>query len=443
MDHGVSVITLFFLYWSLSSRGVGPYPLATMTKVALCKMRSPTKRNPKRRVYILRWYDSQGRRCGRTVGQVGKLDKRQAEHLRRQLQGEFDLGTTPIDRPTRLTLAAFLQRDREAVSVDVSARTIRELEDAADHAIRALGADLDVHKIDHAAIGRLKRYLSETVRTRKGNPLAPATVGKVIRKLQSAFTRGTKRGDLRSNPFAGVTVPKVQANRIRTYRPEEVEAMLAVTPDLWWEAFIGLAYTSGLRRGELLNLQWADVDLDRATVSVSPKRAGSFTVDGVDYPILEWSAKAYHSRTVPIPAQTVTVLGRLKVKADESPYVFLSLDRLARIRQYVDEHGRLSAAYTPRNNLRRTFTAIQVAAADRLSEGLDKPWAWETRTIHDLRRSYGTLMAERRLPIHQVRRLLGHSSIRTTEGYYLALGTDLSDEVRQAFAPMAAPSVSS
>ncbi len=43
----------------------------------------------------------------------------------------------------------------------------------------------------------------------------------------------------------------------------------------------------------------------------------------------------------------------------------------------------------------------------------------------------------RHVPIHELKRLLGHSSIRTTEGFYLAAGDDISARVTEAFASVA------
>ncbi len=183
----------------------------------------------------------------------------------------------------------------------------------------------------------------------------------------------------------------------------------------------------------MLNLTWADVDLDGETVTVQAKRAGTFRVGDRAYPILGWTSKSYHDRTVPIPAETVTVLQRLKAKAGASVYVFLSLERLEQIADYMDQHdGKLSASYKLVNNLKRAWGRIQDAAEVRLSEGRDEPYQWERRTIHDLRRSYGSVMAHH-VPIHELRALLGHSNIGTTERYYLAVGDDLADKVRGAF----------
>ncbi len=73
------------------------------------------------------------------------------------------------------------------------------------------------------------------------------------------------------------------------------------------------------------------------------------------------------------------------------------------------------------NNLRRDFLAIQ-AAAQLKRQG----------TIHDLRKSFGTHMANH-VPLHELRRLMGHASITTTADYYLDVGDDVAAKVRAAF----------
>jgi integrase len=66
---------------------------------------------------------------------------------------------------------------------------------------------------------------------------------------------------------------------------------------------------------ELLHLRWSDVDIANATVQVQPCRADSFKVEGTEYPIIAWSAKARASyRSVPIPKQTAADLGRWRME---------------------------------------------------------------------------------------------------------------------------------
>ena len=398
-------------------------------RVSLYKSKRATAHNPKRHTWQIRWVGTDGKRYCETIGDAARMTKTDAEIIRRQRQGKMDNGLAPVNRPGRLGLAEFLRRDREAVAIDVKAKTLSELETAGAHAVRALGGTLDVQRLDHAAVGRLKKHLAD-------RGLAAATIVKVVRYLQGAFSRGLKLQLVTSNPFKGVKLPKIQARAVQVYRLHEVEAMIAVAPS-WWATFIRLAHTSGLRAGELHNLLWSDVDLEARTVTVAPKKAGRFTVGGQEYPILPWTSKSYGTRTVPIPPATVTALQRWKLRTGGSAYVFLSLDRLAVVGEYLAAHdGGLPGSYTLASNVTRDFRGIQDAAAARLSEGATKPYEWRHRTVHDLRRSYGTVLA-RHVPIHELKRLLGHSSIRTTEGFYLAAGDDISAKVTEAFASVA------
>ncbi len=193
-----------------------------------------------------------------------------------------------------------------------------------------------------------------------------------------------------------------------------------------------------MRRGELLNLTWANVELEAGHVKVEPKKAGTFTLRGEQYPILEWTAKDYENRTIPIPEATVSLLRRLKAKSGGSAYLFLSLDRLRAIARFMAKHGgKLSDNYELVNNAIRDFHQIQTDARRHLAKESDRDdYEWEQRSIHDLRRTFGSMMAQH-LPIHELKKLLGHSSVRTTESYYLAPSENLADKVRSVFAAAA------
>ena len=69
--------------------------------------------------------------------------------------------------------------------------------------------------------------------------------------------------------------------------------MLAVGPSQWCSIMIRLAVTTGLRRAELWNLVWPDVDFERKRLTVSRKIAGTIKVKGETYPVLEWSPKTH------------------------------------------------------------------------------------------------------------------------------------------------------
>jgi len=188
----------------------------------------------------------------------------------------------------------------------------------------------------------------------------------------------------------------------------------------------------------MINLLWRDIDFDAQTVRVSAKRAGTFAAGGDSYPIMAWSAKSYEERVVPVPESTVSLLARLQGESDGSPYVFVSLDRLARIATVLADKGELGANYEPVNNMKARFDLIQTKARAALAEerGVavdDVPW--ERGTIHDLRRTYGTRMA-RVVPMHVLKEYMGHAKITTTQSFYLAAETQDAERAREALESM-------
>ncbi len=85
------------------------------------------------------------------------------------------------------------------------------------------------------------------------------------------------------------------------------------------------------------------------------------------------------------------------------------------------------------NNMRRDFLVIQNHASAILSERAGEPVDWTLGTMHDLRKSYATLMA-RRVPMYELQKLMGHASITTTAEYYTEASQDVTDAVELVFA---------
>src|SRR5205823_10129628 len=61
---------------------------------------------------------------------------------------------------------------------------------------------------------------------------------------------------------------RVERPEVEPLEPEAVEQLLTAAHGDPLEAFYVVALATGLRRGELLGLQWADVDLEQAELRV-------------------------------------------------------------------------------------------------------------------------------------------------------------------------------
>jgi len=402
--------------------------------IEAAKRLPPSKKNPKGKTvsyYVLRWAGTNGstqeESLGRTRKSGGKITKAEAENMRAAKQLALGTGKVKIDRPGRMTLASFVEYDMDIIKLDVKSSTLHEYGIASNHAKEAIGGDIQLTQISWRHVSAIKQRLAD-------RNCSKATLRKTIITLRAMFNRALKQGLVNSNPFAEQRLPKVQSKQKRIYSKAEVKRMIEAAPDIWWESFITLAVTSGMRKAEILNLTWRDIDFTNETVTVSAKRAGTFKVADYEYPILNWSAKSHHERTIPIPSDTIALLRRLQLKAGGSQYVFLSLTRLKRLRFKLEADGSVPAKFDVINNMLRIFKTIQADGRAAIAESKDVPIEqvdWPIGCLHDMRRTYGTWMADK-IPMHVLQKYMGHQDISTTSKYYLGVTSESADRARQA-----------
>lgn len=248
--------------------------------------------------------------------------------------------------------------------------------------------------------------------------LAPATVNKVKRSLKAVFNVAKRQlAYIKVNPCDDIREDRLAETDNRYVTPEEFaklrRACSGQRKPLWWETFITLCYTAGVRKGEAVHLLWSDIDFDGAAIRIVAKQG----IEGVP----DWQPKDHDARTIPIPTETVKLLSALRIEAGfGSKMAFVSVLRVAWMQQQHDANERKEGQATL-NNLNRGFGAIAKRA------DIDDV------CLHDLRRSCLTHWA-RKLPSHVTKELAGHSSIETTLRYYVSVREDDMSEARVAVA---------
>lgn len=204
------------------------------------------------------------------------------------------------------------------------------------------------------------------------------------------------RGLLKVNPLAATKQFKITRNPVVAYESWQVERMIRYAPDLRWKAIIMAAWTTGLRRGALLNLT---VDNIRdGFVYVEPKRKTSRT-----WP---WEPKDQEIRQVPCVGVLKTMFD---VLGESCHYLLLAPKKYAILLQrssqgIITERSRKC----PLENFTRTFNGIQRQAFGR-----------QLGDFHQLRKTYTTDCCDEGLPAHFIMKLTGHSNLKTMT-YYLA-----------------------
>ncbi len=148
-----------------------------------------------------------------------------------------------------------------------------------------------------------------------GKPLSPKSIRHNLNLISDIFGYGVKMGIVSDNPCKNVTVPKSQPKEKEIYTPDEANRILTLLNDepLKYRAFFNLAIYSGFRRGELLGLEWKDVDFENNIISV--RRTSCYTSDRGVY--TDTTKTRLSQRTLKFPQEVMDLLKQLREEQDE------------------------------------------------------------------------------------------------------------------------------
>ena len=211
---------------------------------------------------------------------------------------------------------------------------------------------------------------------------APTTVARKLAALRAFFRALQQHGLVAQNPADLVAAPKRRSKLPTTLKPEEVAELLdripATTPlELRDRAMFELAYASGLRAEELVQLDDGALDHDRELIRVEGK--GSKT------------------RFVPVGEHAVRALASYRERARPA---LSTGDGEAAL--FLSKSGRRLNTSDVRRRLRAW------ARRAHLPPGVHP---------HALRHSFATHLLEGGADLRAIQELLGHASISTTQVY--------------------------
>lgn len=270
----------------------------------------------------------------------------------------------------------------------------------AGHVMAALG--------DRPAAKITTREVEAVLTTVSGTGASASTVNKYRKVMCAVFSYGCKPAT-----FALPTNPAEAADRRREphpaalvfYSPEEIEAIArafeegrhrdsyraAVTADerevqgvenRQDADIIRVAAYAGLRRGELVALRWRDVDFAGSALTIA--RAMSAGVES--------TTKSGRVRRVPLADQAAAALDRISRRDHfTSPSDFV----------FCNAFGRPLDG----SALRRRYRRAQIAAGVR------------PLRFHDLRHTFGSLLAANGVDVVTIKDAMGHSALATTSRY--------------------------
>jgi integrase len=99
--------------------------------------------------------------------------------------------------------------------------------------------------------------------------LSPKTVSEVANVLSGCLNKAFRLEKIIVNPMLKAELPRVERTEARSLTTDEMDRLRAVCRGEWTLTFIDLALATGARRGELLALEWPDIDWLTATLTIS------------------------------------------------------------------------------------------------------------------------------------------------------------------------------
>jgi integrase len=206
--------------------------------------------------------DGSGQRKTRYASVKGTKRKAQQELTR--LLAAADGGT--LGEPSKTSVEAYLRggMDGSHGLAGKTAERYRQLIDA--QIIPHLGA-IALQKLKPAHIADWHDKLIAGG-GKDGRPLSARTVCHAHRVLHRALARATKIELVSRNVATAVRPPKVEEVEVESLKADEIEVVLAALKGHALEPIGVLALSSGARRGEILALNWANVDLDAGTIKI-------------------------------------------------------------------------------------------------------------------------------------------------------------------------------
>jgi len=358
--------------------------------------------------YYLRYVDLEGkRRCE----SLHHSDSKKAEKQRTTKEKELRMGFCPSGS---MRLSEFKEDYLRRTGEQIRESTKTDYMGAFDDFIKIVG-DIDFQAVDLTHGEKFRQICLD-----QGN--SKSTVAKKINEVRMIFQSAVHRNQLDENPLKNLKTPKIPTNmKIRIYSEDECDRFLHAAPDiqkehiLEWDLLITLALTTGLRKSELLNMVWSDIDFGEMILEVTSKESTDET--------WEWKIKDTDSRTLPLTEDVLKLLIALQDRRPAGyPYVMVPANRYDHIqrRRKRGDWSYDDARTSVINNFTKEFKKIRTKAGIK------------TGTFHDFRRTAITNWFYEGLSIIEVMRLAGHSQYDTTLKYYLAVKDDLVDKARKA-----------
>lgn len=326
-------------------------------------------------------YKVNGKKTSRSTNTRDRAD---AEKIFEEFQKSFvDPTQEKIITPTvedHLSLAAFKKEYLEFLQPMKSKRYITSIELSFNQLISYCG-DISLKQITTQI---LDCFISTTfARTQRG-------AHQYYRTLKAAFNKAIEWNYIETNLFTKVKFPRLTKVYPAFITEDDLLIILTNTPYQYLKDIFTVAFYTGMRLGELINMKWKWIDFFKNQITVKCSD--------------EFITKSKKERIVPMSEKVKSVL---TIRYQNSEHQFNEV-------VFYRQEGRM---------LHQETISKQFKDAVRKSDLNDKIH------FHSLRHSFASLLVQRGVSLYVVKELLGHEDLATTQIYSHLQQQNLRDAV--------------
>lgn len=236
------------------------------------------------------------------------------------------------------------------------------------------------------------RDITAFLRRLAAKDLAKSTVKNHKIIINRIFNYAVREGDVKYTPTQGVEIPRGLKQKRRTSATVEDEATIKRTANIWIMPYMALM--TGLRKGELLALQWKDIDFENNIITVTK----SLYYEGSAH--IKTPKTESGNRIVPLLAPLKEELAP-KIGAPEN---FI-----------LSDDGKKPLSQKRFRTLLKHYSE---------ATGI-------TSTMHQLRKSFATVAVKAGVPPKTLQAILGHKNISTTLDIYTEVRKESIDSAAE------------
>lgn len=238
--------------------------------------------------------------------------------------------------------------------------------------------------------------------------LSGNTVKHYHANIKAALKYAMKTEIISSNPADKVQLPKVQQYTAGYFSPNDILSIFQAVKNTNLETPVILASFYGLRRSEIVGLQWSSIDFSNKTISI--KHIVTQINENHSIKIIQKDRTKTKSstRTLPLLPEVEAYLIELRQKQNHNKLIYKNDYNMENIDYLcVDNLGNLIAP----NHISQYFRNLLIKN--------NLP----VHRFHDLRHSLASLLLNKGISMKQIQMWLGHSNYTTTANIYAHLDT--------------------